>query len=112
LETTTAPAPKVTRTDRLVAPLGERALEIVGYEVHLAAGTEAAPHRHGYSTMARVLDGVFRYKIGDGPMKDYAAGDVFSEPAGVPVTGLAVTPVTLYVVLVRQPGEPEARPCR
>jgi hypothetical protein len=33
---------------------------------------------------------VFRYQIGDGPAQEYTAG--------------------VYVVLVRQPGEPEARP--
>jgi len=107
-------ATKVTRTDCLVAPLGDRApaagLEIIGYEVHLPEGTDAGPHRHAYSTVARVLDGVFRYQIGDGPAKDYTAGEVFSEPAGVVVSGRALAPTTLYVVLVRQPGEPEARP--
>jgi quercetin dioxygenase-like cupin family protein len=103
-------ATKVTRTDRLVSTLGERALEIVGYEVQLPEGYEIQAHRHGYSTMARVLEGVLRYQVGDAAAKDYGVGDVFSEPAGVPVTGRAVTPVTLYVVLVREPGVPEARP--
>ena len=105
---------KVTRTDCLVAPLGDRAptagLEIVGYEVHLPADTAAAPHRHAYSTVARVLDGVYRFQIGDGPAKEFTAGEVFSEPAGAVVSGRALVPTTLYVVVVRQPGEPEARP--
>jgi hypothetical protein len=39
-----------------------------------------------------------------------AAGSIFSERADVAVTGRAVTDTTLYVVLVRQPGEPEAHP--
>jgi quercetin dioxygenase-like cupin family protein len=107
-------ATKVTRTDCLVATLGDRApasaLEIVGYEVQLPEGTVAGPHRHAYSTVARVLDGVYQFRIGDGPAKDYRAGEVFSEPAGAIVSGRAVTATTLYVVLVRQPGEPEAKP--
>ena len=107
-------ATKVTRTDCLVAALGDRAaasnLEIVGYEVQLPEGTVAGPHRHAFSTVARVLDGVFQFQIGDGPAKDYKVGEVFSEPAGATVSGRAVTATTLYVVLVRQPGEPEATP--
>lgn len=54
--------------------------------------------------------GAGQLQVGDGPEKEYKVGDVFSEPAGVAVTGRAVTDTTLYVVLVRQPGEPEARP--
>jgi hypothetical protein len=36
--------------------------------------------------------------------------EVFSEPAGISVSGHAVEATTLYVVLVREPGVPEARP--
>jgi hypothetical protein len=35
---------------------------------------------------------------------------VFSEPGGVPVRGTVLKATTLYVVLVREPGVPEARP--
>ena len=98
------------RTDCLIAPLGERGLQIVGYEVRLPAGTDAAPHRHAYSTVARVLEGVFRCQIAGGPAKDHGVGEVFSEPAGEVVSGKALTDTTLYVVLVREPGVPEARP--
>jgi quercetin dioxygenase-like cupin family protein len=100
----------VTRTDRLAAPLDRHGLEIVGYEVQIPESYEIQSHIHAYSTIARVLAGALRYQIGDAPAKEYAVGDVFSEPAGVPVCGRALTPTTLYVVLVRQPGEPEARP--
>jgi quercetin dioxygenase-like cupin family protein len=100
----------VTRTDCLVAPLGERALEVVGYEVRLPEGTEAGRHRHAYSTVVRVLEGVYRSQVGDDIAKDYSVGGVFSEPAGAIVSGKAITATTLYVVLVREPGVPEARP--
>ena len=100
----------VIRTDRLVAPLDPGGQEIVGYEVQLPDGYEIQAHVHATSTMARVLDGALRYQIGDAPAKDYAVGDVFSEPAGVPVRGRALKATTLYVVLVRRSGEPEARP--
>jgi quercetin dioxygenase-like cupin family protein len=99
----------VTRTDRLVAPLDQGGLEIVGYEVLLPDGYEIQSHVHAYPTIVRVLDGALTYQVGDAPAKDYGAGDVFSEPAGVAVRGRAVKPTTLYVVLVRRPGEPEAK---
>jgi quercetin dioxygenase-like cupin family protein len=54
--------------------------------------------------------GAGQLQVGDGPEKEHKVDDVFSEPAGVVVTGRAVTDTTLYVVLVRQPGEAEARP--
>ncbi len=98
------------RTDCLVAPLGERALEVVGYEVRLPEGTEAGRHRHAYSTVVRVLEGVYRFQVGDDVAKDYTVGEVFSEPAGAIVSGKAIIATTLYVVLVREPGVPEARP--
>ena len=100
----------VTRTDRLAAPLDQHGLEIVGYEVQLPDGYEIQSHVHAYSTIARVLDGALSYQIGDAPAQEYAVGGVFSEPAGVPVRGRALKETTLYVVLVRRPGEPEARP--
>jgi quercetin dioxygenase-like cupin family protein len=103
-------ASKVIRTDCLVNRLGADELEIVSYETRLPAGTVAGPHRHAYSTMARVLEGTFQFRIGDGPAKDYTVGEVFSEPAGEVVSGRALTETTLYVVLVRAPGTPEARP--
>ena len=107
-------ASKVTRTDCLVARLGDdgpaKGLEIVGYEVHLPEGTVAGPHRHAYSTVARVLDGIYEFQAGDATATDYKAGEVFSEPAGVVVRGRARTATTLYVVVVREPGVPEARP--
>ena len=99
----------VTRTDRLVAGLDQSGLEIVGYEVQLPDGYEIQSHVHAYSTIARVLDGALSYQIGDGPSKEYGVGDLFTEPAGVPVRGRALKATTLYVVLVRKPGEPEAR---
>jgi len=106
-------ATKVTRTDCLVARLSDggpaSGLEIVGYEVQLPAGTVAGRHRHAYSTVARVLDGVYQFQIGDAAAKDFKAGEVFSEPAGEIVSGRALTATTLYVVVVRQPGVPEAR---
>jgi len=101
---------KATRTDCLVAPLGERALEVVGYEVRLPEGMEAGRHRHAYSTVVRVLEGVYRFQVDAGVAKDYTVGEIFSEPAGTIVSGKAVTATTLWVVLVREPGVPEARP--
>ena len=107
-------ATQVTRTDCLVARLGADSaaagLEIVGYEVQLPEGTVAGRHRHAYSTVVRVLDGVYQFQIGDDAAKDFKAGAVFSEPAGAVVSGRAVTAATLYVVVVREPGVPEARP--
>ena len=107
-------ATQVTRTDCLVTRLGADSaaagLEIVGYEVQLPEGTVAGRHRHAYSTVVRVLDGVYQFQIGDDAVKDFKAGAVFSEPAGAVVSGRAVTAATLYVVVVREPGVPEARP--
>jgi hypothetical protein len=72
-----------------------------------AGKVKPEPRRRG----AGVLHlGAGQLQVGDGPEKEHKVDDVFSEPAGVVVTGRAVTDTTLYVVLVRQPGEAEARP--
>ena len=103
-----------SRNDLFDAPLTDHGpaagLQIVSYEVRLPEGMATGPHRHSYTTAGRVIEGVFRFQVDGGEAKDLKAGDVFSEPAGVTVKGWALTSTTLHVVLVREPGVPEAKP--
>jgi quercetin dioxygenase-like cupin family protein len=82
------------------------------YIADVPAGCEADPHRHAYPTVVYVLEGAFQLQEGEHGEKvtDYKAGEAFSEPAGEVVAGRALVPTKLLVVVLREPGKPEARP--
>ena len=99
----------VRRTDLLKTAIADTPLELAAYTTDLPAGYDITPHRHAFSTVGYVLEGLFRLTTGD-MTKDYRPGEVFTEPAGVVVTGRALEATKLYMVIPRQPGQPEARP--
>jgi quercetin dioxygenase-like cupin family protein len=46
-------------------------------------GNGSPPHRHpGHHTFGYVLEGTYEVKVGDGPVRQLKAGDVFYEPPG------------------------------
>jgi quercetin dioxygenase-like cupin family protein len=85
-------------------------LELTGYVSQLPAGYETGRHRHNYSTVAYVLEGLFRFEEGENgeTVTDYKAGEMFSERAGVVVSGRALTDTRLLVVAPHEPGKPES----
>src|SRR5690242_9977983 len=48
-------------------------------EVSYGPGESSSAHRHPGITIAYVLEGEIRSKVGDGPEKTYAAGEMFIE---------------------------------
>jgi quercetin dioxygenase-like cupin family protein len=85
-------------------------LELSAYVSELPAGYETGRHRHAYPTVAYVLEGIFRFEEGDNgqTVTDYKAGEMFSEGAGVVVSGRALTEVRLLVVAPHESGKPES----
>jgi quercetin dioxygenase-like cupin family protein len=85
-------------------------LELTAYVSELPAGYDTGRHRHNYSTVAYVLHGVFHFEEGENgeTVTDYKAGEMFSERAGVVVSGRALTETRLLVVAPHEPGKPES----
>src|SRR4051794_3094593 len=52
---------------------------VTAVEVSFAPGESSAAHRHPGITVAYVLEGQIRSKVGDGPEKVYTTGQMFIE---------------------------------
>jgi quercetin dioxygenase-like cupin family protein len=80
----TALAP-TQRIDVMTQPLAD----IPGREVRitlldLMPGHASPPHRHpNHHVFGYIVDGTYEWKIGDGPVKTFKAGEAFYEPPGV-----------------------------
>lgn len=78
-------------------------------EVSYAPGESSAAHRHPGVTIAYVLEGEIRSKVGDEPEKTYTAGQMFLETPGQlhAVSGNASTtrPARLLAVLLAEKGK-------
>ncbi len=63
--------------------------DIPGREVRitlldLMPGHASPPHRHpNHHVFGYIVDGTYEWKIGDGPVKTFKAGEAFYEPPGV-----------------------------
>ena len=55
---------------------------VTAVEVTYGPGESSAAHRHPGITIAYVLEGEVRSKIGDGPEKTYTTGEMFLETPG------------------------------
>jgi quercetin dioxygenase-like cupin family protein len=73
------------RTEVLTQALAD----IPGREVRITAldlmpGHASPPHRHpNHHVFGYIVDGTYEWKIDDGPVKTFKAGEVFYEPPGV-----------------------------
>jgi len=78
-------------------------------EVSYAPGEASAAHRHPGITIAYVLEGEIRSKVGDEPEKSYATGQMFLETPGqlhaVSRNASATKPAKLLAVLLAEKGK-------
>ena len=70
-------------------------------------GAKSAPHRHDAFVFAYVLSGRVRSRVGDGPVREYAAGQSWTEAPNalhaVSENASAIEPATFLVVFVADP---------
>jgi len=82
---------------------------VTAVEVVYGPGEESPSHRHPGITVAYVLEGEIRSKVGDAPEKVYKAGEMFLETPGQlhAVSGNAsnVRQARLLAVLLAKKGE-------
>jgi quercetin dioxygenase-like cupin family protein len=82
---------------------------VTAVEVSYAPGAASAPHRHPGITIAYVLDGEVRSKIGDGPEQSYTAGQMFLETPGqlhaVSRNASTTQPARLLAILMAEKGQ-------
>jgi len=78
-------------------------------EVSYAPGEASAAHRHPGITIAYVLEGEIRSKVGDEPEKTYTTGQMFLETPGqlhaVSRNASATRPAKLLAVLLAEKGK-------
>jgi quercetin dioxygenase-like cupin family protein len=78
-------------------------------EVSYAPGESSAAHRHPGITIAYVLEGEVRSKVGDEPEKTFASGQMFLETPGqlhaVSRNASATKPARLLAVMLAEKGK-------
>ena len=89
---------------------------VTAVEVAYAPGQSSPPHRHPGLTFAYVLEGAVRSKVGDGPERTYAAGEMFIEMPqelhGVSANASADKPARLLAILLTEKGQPLTAPAK
>ena len=79
-------------------------------EVSYAPGESSAAHRHPGITIAYVLEGEIRSKVGDGPEETYATGQSFLETPNqlhaVSRNASTTKPAKLLAVMLAEKGKP------
>jgi quercetin dioxygenase-like cupin family protein len=82
---------------------------VTAVEVSYGPGESSAAHRHPGITIVYVLEGEIRSKVGDGPEKTYAAGEMFLERPGelhaVSGNASASQPAKLLALLLAEKGK-------
>jgi quercetin dioxygenase-like cupin family protein len=85
-------------------------------EVSYAPGQSSPPHSHPGITIAYVLEGEIRSKVGDEPERSYKAGEMFLETPGqlhaVSRNASATQPAKLLAVLLAEKGKPLTTPAQ
>lgn len=78
-------------------------------EVSYAPGESSQAHRHPGITIAYVLEGEIRSKVGDGPERTYTVGQMFLETPGqlhaVSRNASTTRPAKLLAVLLAKKGQ-------
>ena len=79
-------------------------------------GAKSAPHRHDAFVFAYVLSGRVRSRVDDGPVREYAAGQSWTETPNalhaVSENASATEPATFLVVFVAESGAALSAPAR
>lgn len=83
-------------------------------EVSYPPGRSSPSHKHPGITIAYVLEGAIRSKVGDGPERTYKAGEVFLETPGqvhaVSANASETEPARLLAVMLAEKGAPRTAP--
>ena len=94
--------------------LSLKSWSVTTVEVSYAPGESSAAHRHPGITIAYVLDGEIRSKVGDGPEQTYTIGQMFLETPGqlhaVSRNASATKPAKLLAVMLAEKGRPLTAP--
>jgi quercetin dioxygenase-like cupin family protein len=81
---------------------------VTAVEIAYAPGESSAAHRHPGITIAYVLEGEIRSKVGDDPERTYAAGQMFLETPnqlhGVSGNASTTKPAKLLAILLAEKG--------
>ena len=81
---------------------------VTAVEVSYGPGESSAAHRHPGITIAYVLEGEIRSKVGDEPEKSYTAGQMFLETPGqlhsVSRNASSTRPARLLAILLAEKG--------
>ena len=89
---------------------------VTAVEVSYAPGEGSAAHRHPGLTMAYVLEGEIRSKVGDEPEKSYTAGQMFLETPGqlhaVSRNASSTQPARLLAILLAEKGAQLSTPAK
>ena len=89
---------------------------VTAVEVSYGPGEKSAAHRHPGITIAYVLEGEIRSKVGDGPETTYTAGQVFLETPGqlhgVSANASTTRPAKLLAVLLAEKGKQLTTPAQ
>lgn len=82
---------------------------VTAVEVSYGPGESSAAHRHPGITIAYVLEGEIRSKVGDDPEKIYATGEMFMETPnqlhGVSGNASKTKPARLLAILLAEKGK-------
>src|SRR5437762_3434957 len=82
---------------------------VTAVEVSYGPGESSQAHRHPGITIAYVLEGEIRSKVGDGPEKTYKAGEMFLETPdqlhAVSGNASSTQPAKLLAVLLAEKGK-------
>jgi quercetin dioxygenase-like cupin family protein len=83
-------------------------------EVTYGPGQSSPPHRHPGITIAYVLEGEIRSKVGDEPEKTYKVGEMFLETPNqlhaVSRNASTTNPAKLLAVMLTEKGKPRTTP--
>jgi len=93
-----------------VPDLSLKGWAVSAVEVSYGPGESSPSHRHPGLTIAYVLEGDIRSKVGDEPEKTYTAGQMFLETPGqlhaVSANASATRPARLLAVMLAEKGKP------
>jgi len=82
---------------------------VTAVEVSYGPGEKSASHRHPGITIAYVLEGEIRSKVGDGPETTYTAGQILLETPGqlhaVSANASSTRPAKLLAILLAEKGK-------
>ncbi|HEX2454831.1 MAG TPA: cupin domain-containing protein [Vicinamibacterales bacterium] len=89
---------------------------VTAVEVSYGPGQGSPPHRHPGITIAYVLEGEVRCKVGDDPERTYAAGEMFLETPqqlhAVSANASDTKPAKLLALLLAKKGVPLTTPAK